>query len=502
MSTPALSQGKSNIINNEYDARITQLWNYQKEKYYEMIQKSDTAPYNLYIIQAETNNLLKYAGYRQKYVLLDELCALYLQAIYTMTETDQYVYYYYPGSDRRSVHSLGKKYRMWITDAKPNGEESILVSSQYLYLLSDTVTAIVDIRKEKRTKRMNDVLSIFIPILVEHYDRWIFKEPGPFQVRGWGCQFDGKPVPACMSHLKFINSKLRKKLGNGKSSSYCNAVTDMDMWIIAGVANLLNVYNKDKFLVPITEAKYKDLVNYVKTGALLFESRFSPTKLKNFDNVLVEGTVFDAGAWDDHKDFSYTGYRGQDYPRPSSQSHLKHSAKNIGWDLSHASRFVHVFDSLFKAKDILGLNFPTKEHLKKMSNQLVYATFNKDFKKPLFTNFMDGTNGWYRIGYSGRSGFGYGPWDMSYAVPTGGYGFWSIYNNDIQTVFVCLADMMKTNDPEIRRHVAEHYEKRHWNQYTRVKSSDFKKMEDSETRSMLIKFLPSMCFMKMNINGL
>ena len=62
--------------------------------------------------------------------------------------------------------------------------------------------------------------------------------------------------------------------------------------------------------------------------------------------------------------------------------------------------------------------------------------------------------------------------------------------------------MLKTNDPEIRRHVAEHYEKRHWNQYKRVKSSDFKKMEDSETRSMLIKFLPSLCFMTMNINGL
>lgn len=495
ISGPAIAQSEQTITDKQYHEQINQLWNQKKAQYAEMLKKSGENPRILYNIQGETNNLLKYAGYCQKYTLLDELSGLYLQSLDTLTTTDQYLYAYYPGSPRLSVHPLDKKYRMWVDKQKPIGKESILYSSQFLYLLSDTVSIIADIKREKRTPIMKEALNKFIPLLIEHYDRWIFNTPGHFQVRGWGCKFEGKYVPTGLNHLEFLNKKLDKKLGNGSSPAYCNSVTDVDMWIIAGVANILVVYKKEKDIVLIKPDEYKRLLSFVMMGSKLLENRFIYTQLKNFDGQPVNGTLFQPGTGEEHPDHAFDGYSGNEFPEVDPTNKSKFRKKGVGWDLSHARRFVHVFETLLKSKDILGLEFPTKDHIGKMANQLIYATFNRDFKKPLFTNFMDGTNGWYRVNYSGRKGFGYGPWDLSIAVMTGGYGFWSRYNTDLQEVFVALMNMLKSTDPEIRKHVNEHYETSHWNQYKRIHDSDFEKPGNPKTQSVLIQFLPSMCFM-------
>ena len=492
---PAMAQVALPVTNKQYHEQINKLWNQKKAQYTEAIKKSKDNPQVLYNIQGETNNLLKYAGYCKKHELIDELSGLYLQSLDTLTMTDQYLYAYYPGSPRRSIHPLDKKYRMWVDKQQPVGQEIILDSSQFLYLLSDTVSIIADINREKRTPIMKEALNKFIPLLIEHYDRWIFNTPGPFQVRGWGCRFDGKHVPTGLNHFEFINKKMDKKLGNGKSPAYCNAVQDIDMWIIAGVANVLSAYKKEKALVPITPDGYRKLLDYVKTGDKLIENRFSYTKLKNFDGAPVVGAVFEPGVWDDHPGYDYAGYNEEAYPTDLQARRLKYRAKGAGWDLSHARRFVHVFETLLKTKDVLDLDFPTEELMVKMTNQLVYCTFNRDFKKPLFTNFMDGTNGWYRVGYSGRTGFGYGPWDMSLYVFEGGYGFWSKYNNDIEKVFNTAVEMFKSKDPEIRKHLIDHYEMNYWIQYQRKSGRDFKTGKNPATQVFLMHFLPSLCFM-------
>jgi len=479
----AMAQTELPTTDKQYHERINQLWNQNKTRYEDMIKGSGNNPRILYNIQAETKNLLKYAGYSRKYALVGELSGLYLHALNTLTETDQYLYAYYPDSQRLSVHPLDKKYRMWVDKEKPIGREIILDSSQFLYSVSDTVSIIADVKKDERTPIMNEALNKFIPLLVEHYNRWIFNKPGPFQVRGWSsCRYNGQYVPSGMNHQEFITKKLERTLANGKSPAYCNAVQDIDMFIIAGVANILTVYKKDEGLVPITPEEFKKLLSYVKLGAKLLESRFSYTQLKNFAGEPVVGAIFDRGAGDEHPDVAYAGYSGQERPKTPSVDKSQYRGKNIGWDLSHARRFVHVFDSLIKSKEILGLAFPTKSLLEEMANQFVYATFNRDFKKPLFTNFMDGTNGWYRVDYEGRKGFGYGPWKMSMSVIEGGYGFWSVYNTDIQKVFVSFMDMVKSSDPDIRKHVIDHY-------------SVFGKTNHPRAQSVLMQFLPSLCFM-------
>ena len=185
-SSSAIAQTALPITEQQYHEQISKLWNQKKAQYAEMVKKSGDNPTILYNIQTETNNLLKYAGYYQKYALIDELSSLYLEAFDTLTTTDQYLYAYYPGSPARSVHQLDKQYRMWVDNQKPVGQEIILDSSQFLYLLSDTVSIIADVKKDKRTPTMNNALNKFMPLLLEHYNRWIFNTPGPFQVRRAG----------------------------------------------------------------------------------------------------------------------------------------------------------------------------------------------------------------------------------------------------------------------------------------------------------------------------
>ena len=72
-----------------------------------------------------------------------------------------------------------------------------------------------------------------------------------------------------------------------------------------------------------------------------------------------------------------------------------------------------------------------------------HKKLNRDFKKPLFTNFMNGGNGWYRVNYSGRKNFGYGPYKLSNSLATGGYGLWARYNPDMKRVTDALWNMLR-----------------------------------------------------------
>ena len=413
-----LAQREIPMTVKQYHEEISDLWNQKKAQYVELMKKSGGNPKILYNIQSETNNLLKYTGYCQKYVLLDELTGLYLRALDTLTLTDQYLFTYYPDSPKNSVHKLKKKYRMWVDKRGPIGQENILESAQFLYLLSDTINIIADIAKDKRTPTMNEGLNKFVPVLLGHYDRWMFDTPGPFQVRSWGCRYDGKYTPTGMNHSTFLKKKIQRKLGNGSSPEFCNAVQDIDMWMIAGVANVLMTYKKDKQLVPVSDEEYKKLLTYLKDGVQLLESRIGYTMLNSLAGKPTEGAIFEIGVWDKLPSHEFAAYTGTEFPDLSLMDKTKYVGRNIGWDLNHARRFVHVFSTLLKSKDIFSFDFPTKELVTKLANQLIYAVFNRDFKKPLFANYMDGTNGWYRINYSGKSGFGYGPWDMSVTVLT------------------------------------------------------------------------------------
>jgi hypothetical protein len=149
------------------------------------------------------------------------------------------------------------------------------------------------------------------------------------------------------------------------------------------------------------------------------------------------------GSWDDYFDYRYSGYRDLKFPGykkdPKEKVLPPKPAKNVGWDISHARRFVDVFNTLHYHRMVTGETFPDLDTMKGFANQFAYSVFQKDLNNPQFANFFDGTDGWYRVNYRSRPNFGYGPIGSSYdsldsAVLTSGYGFWTEFVPDIAQI--------------------------------------------------------------------
>lgn len=104
------------------------------------------------------------------------------------------------------------------------------------------------------------------------------------------------------------------------------------------------------------------------------------------------------------------------------------------WDLSHGRRLVYFFSAVRRSGASLGLTSDSwwTRFQTGYANQLLYKVFNRDFKNPSFANFMDGTNGWYRVNYSGRASFGYAPGAMSESFIEGGFLAWRETNPDFE----------------------------------------------------------------------
>ncbi|NOT84683.1 MAG: hypothetical protein HOP02_07900 [Methylococcaceae bacterium] len=474
-----------------YVNKIHDLWHKRKPTYTEWINNSSDDAYNLYNVQIETNNLLIYADRCHDLGILGELLATYLPANNTLKNSDAYQYYYYPDSPRQSDHKLTKKYQMWLTKDADIGTENILSSAQFLYLIADAINVIGHIRKSEQTPLMAWFTKFYVPILMDHYQRWILDDVGPFQVRGWGCAVNGQYVETGMNHFKYLTKSLAKTLGDSSSPSYCNAVTDTDMWIIAGVTKLMAAAIKNPKTVTIPADKNTSYLSYIKLGAHLLASRISFSKLTDFSGNIVQGANFDLGAWDDHEDYKYAGYELAAYPKFNDKDLKKYSKKNTAWDISHARRFVNVFQTLYENKDLLGLSFPSQAIMQGLANQFIYGTFNRNFEMPLFTNFMDGSNGWFRVGYLERVGFGYAPNDQSIAALTGGYGFLSEYNSDIGELFCKLEVMINSTSANIRKHVIDHYESNYQNNYSKIRSADYSDLNNSETQADFLNFYPA-----------
>ena len=86
----------------------------------------------------------------------------------------------------------------------------------------------------------------------------------------------------------------------GDQVSYCDSVNDQDLFIVAGVAEMLAANAKDFLLVPMDSSLKQRLLDYVDLGTRLFESRMTESNLTDFELNPVKGLNFDLGIWDDH----------------------------------------------------------------------------------------------------------------------------------------------------------------------------------------------------------
>ncbi len=466
----------------------------------ELIEKGKytTALYN---VQMYTNLLFDYAYQHRDFDILEQLAELYMIPLDFLEEVGQY-WFYKGGLPCFVLLPLEAPSRMWLNkrgikkdeeseEKIPIQFEMILHSSQFLYLLSHAIHCFVSIPVSERRNRMQAFIDQYTPVVEDHYKRWVLADNGStglsdsvgvFQTKDWGCS-NGR-----FNHKQFLEKKLNREFGDLDPNPRCNVLLDSDMWIFSGAVELLAAQKKDPGLFSMTAEQEKGYLDYFSVACRLLEDRLVETSLKDFDGADAVGYNFDPGTRRLYDDMRYAGYTGSVFPEDNSEDKenpriiidpADHPVPdNISIDTGHGRRFVQVFETLYRNRSITQQVFPSKEVLKRLANQVAYRIFNGDSREPLFSNYFDGSNGWYRVNYSKRDRFGFAPWDMSLNWIECGFGAWKKYQPAIKEVTDAVWNMIKsTDDPDIEKFKFDHYVEDHYSngeRYCRKEPFDLK----------------------------
>lgn len=389
--------------------------------------------YRLYETQIITANILRWAAENNEQSVLQDLASLYAMA-FPYARKRQSLTLPYAGP----VNLLGHPTREWKI-ALPTSVyawlpragdlfEPILSSAQFLYGVARLSRALV-----VSGASSEDFLLRARLLLLDHMKRWVFGiegVPGTFQTTGWGCSV------GTFTHTQHVDNLRHKFYGTDKYSrpwlrpapKHCNAVTDTDLFLImiAGEIVMLDRLRPAEFgIEPEMREKFK---LHLRSGLRLIRSRLSRTQIKHPAGGTREGLLFDASIWDEHPGHRYSDYEDEEFPgwvdRKNKRSIVPPKpALGVGWDISHARRFVYFLDTIASLQSAGFETGFSREDRIAIARQLVFGPWNGSLKTPRFTNFNDGTNGWYRVNYRNRPGFGYPPFGLETQMVSCGYGF-------------------------------------------------------------------------------
>ncbi len=390
-------------------------WAWYKQYYFTStvprLAAGDT--FQLYFLQGFTNNLLVYSFQNKIWDLFDDILKIYLDPYKYLQKNEAGEYrwiYQYPQTTSPSLL----------------GTEVQLYSSQFIYALTNAFHMIASLDPAQQTDTMKTFVAQYGPVILDFYTR---KE------------VTLRPV---------IQRQLAAGLAVFETS---NALSDQTLWILAGTGELLAAHQLRPSLLTIPAGKESQWRSLLSLGYQLIVQRFSWSELTDFSGHKVRGLNVDLGMYSKYVDNQYAGYAGAMYPGwkvlPTEKVMDPVLVDKVGWDISHAQRFVNVFRTFYENKDLLGFNFPSREIMRGLTNQFVYGAFNKDMAHPLFNNYMDGTNGWYRVNYENTPGYGYAPSTLSFSAVCAGYGFWSEFNPDVTTVMKALVNVLTSTDSAV-----------------------------------------------------
>ncbi len=343
---------------------------------------------------------------------------------------------------------------LWI-EKQPVGSrvrECVLCSSEFFESAALLIRIIALLRESERTPIMRKFVSFYTPLIVQdHLIRLLYEAKWDY----WGA----KNLPDHQVDIwkAIVASSVRPKL------SYQYSMDNKDLSLIAAAAEILGANAHDPGLVPLKPEEKTQLQNAVRTGVALFQKkRTLYPDTKNFRGEVVGSASYFNGDFDDHPENAYTGYSDRSFPTP--QDKKVHSGTSR--DISHFYRVPVFMRSLYDNKTAAGVDFPSARDVELLTNQLMYRVFKGDFNRPLFNNFFDGSNGWYRVGYHGPH-FGYPPAELCDSrspdrpcLTDGavqGWGLLASFNPDLMELMHSLAKLAASEDPNARQFKDQHY---------------------------------------------
>lgn len=323
----------------------------------------------------------------------------------------------------RGGRRCSDKNRMINTEVK-------LCSLQFLGVASSTANALAlseaDLSDDDKAF-VNDTVQI----VLEHLLRWSNEQ-------------------AVHSIQQAKNAK-PQDINSGSSALF---FTDKPLWLITIYAELAGILQSqgNLDLEGIPSENRAQLALHLNELLQFFSARTSMRHVNNERLGEVDLADIDRGYWRRYIENRYAGYERTEKPVvcvysgndknkfqlevrvPPDRVPLR---KDIGWDISHARRFVHALDALERNRQALKNLFHLKEEQLPLpnitiafANTLVSLVWNGDKEKPLFSNYWSGANGWFRVGYDNGTGQcreGIPPYGLTFTFLSGGYITWARY---------------------------------------------------------------------------
>lgn len=548
-------------------------------------------PSLLYYTQNRWQLLADYANEHQDAAVWEKISALSIELFDRRIQTKVYrrfeggARYLLPPADGYAPVELSETVPLWLDETH---KEIILSSSQFIWMIANIMMRASDRYAGSWPESLNRFRS-FASVIEGHYRRWVLSDLRPFQVKGWGCD-DGM-----YNHEEFLRAKLFREFSDA-DASYCNAITDADLWILSGVAEMLLADAGDASLYDLSDAERRSYLSYLRLGLDLARGRLAPTRLPADAATGITGYDLDPGAWRDHPDYRHAGYLGDIFPEdnsvprlpdpdfespqlsgwilegkwdavgdrawngrgavsvrldvpgeaclrsvatelpagrfvayghivgdgqwtarlvvrakeadgelpaqaqektveasfqgptadwrrieltatlpwpaartelalcivgrgtvwvdavrlvmtdvanPSPREVVPPRAGTGSWDISHARRFVQVFRSLVDYAERTGIEGFGEEVIAGLARQVAYGVFDGNLAEPGFRNFFGGSDGWYRVNYQNRVGFGYAPGQLGAEFIESGYCLWQKYVKRLQDLCDRLWDLLR-----------------------------------------------------------
>ncbi|WP_354687297.1 hypothetical protein [Cupriavidus necator] len=356
--------------------------------------------------------------------------------------------------------------RAWICRGGPECSHSIrlrntevmLNSTQFLAFASSLANGM---SRAVRTAVPGDFVEQTARIAREHLERW--------------------NAPAAQDALR---KRIAARPEDVKDSSSRLFLTDRDLWqiaIYADLAGMLATRPRLALAAGVDEAGFAAMKAHLDLLLRLLAARITVQVLPHAEGKAGKSVTvadLDAGFWRLYDDNRYAGYTGRDKPvackrdpaRPqvfTVQTHI-HAERfapvaNIGWDISHARRLVHVFDAIERNRAAMAQVFgiapaglPSQDTIGAFARQMRVHVWNQDRARPLFTNYFSGANGWYRVNYdngTGNCAEGFPPYGLVESFPTGGFATWP----GLHALGARLYELTQSAREEDRDFIAAHY---------------------------------------------
>lgn len=321
--------------------------------------------------------------------------------------------------------------------------ECSLCNSQFFHPAARLIRVITTLPESERTPAMNEFVKLYAPLITrDHLIRLLYEADWDY----WGARDLPKHLVEIWQTI--LNPAYQPTL------SYQKAMFDWDLWLISTAAEILGANANEPELVPLQADEKKCLQDAVRLGVQLFQSkrRLYPDT-KDLRGHRVSSASYFNGDLDDHEEMAYSAYTGKTFPTGKD----KGIRPGTSWDISHSYRIPIFLRSLYDNKKATGLDFPSTRDIELVVNEFVYKVFRGDFERPLFNNFLDGSNGWFRVGYHGRA-FGYPPAqycdsrseEQPCLIDGGlqGWGLLAFFNPDLMKLERALLQLAERNDTE------------------------------------------------------